>query len=231
MITGRSSVIQIHEMESDLYVVFSTGSPVDLHIYDAAGKHVGAVYDGGGNEIGYDLQISGAYAFPGADSQPEVIVIPRSGSVDYDVTVRGTDIGTYTYSQFLTDRAGKQVYIQEIDGINTQPGQEDYYFVNGLPPAPSGLEIVRVGSEAWLEWELSNINYFDGYYVYQGTPETGFRNRLNGFPLQTNQLNLTIPTDQQVCYAVSVVNTAGVESDLSDLVCNQYFIYLPITRR
>jgi len=68
----------------------SVFSPVDLHLYDSLGRHVGLNYDTG--EI--DNEIPGAY-YSGPDAEPQKISITNPTDDDYSIVLVGTDQGTY----------------------------------------------------------------------------------------------------------------------------------------
>ena len=66
-------------------------SPVDLHVYDAQGRHVGVNYDTG--EI--DLEIPGA-TYTGPNSEPQTIYIPNPGAGQYRIRLVATGTGNYS---------------------------------------------------------------------------------------------------------------------------------------
>ena len=70
----------------DVYIY----SPVDLHLYDSLGRHVGLNYDTG--EI--DNEIPGVY-YSGPDTEPQRISITNPTDEDYSIVLVGTDQGTY----------------------------------------------------------------------------------------------------------------------------------------
>jgi len=69
---------------------FMVHSPVDLHIYDVFGRHVGMNYSSGEFEIG----IPGALVTQ--PLEPQQIIIPNPIKGSYNVTLIGTGTGNYT---------------------------------------------------------------------------------------------------------------------------------------
>jgi hypothetical protein len=78
------------------------GSPVDLHVYDAQGRHVGLNYDTGEVEI----NIPGA-SYSGPGTEPQIIRIENPGSGTYTIGLIGTDTGSYSIA--VTGYIGDEV--------------------------------------------------------------------------------------------------------------------------
>jgi len=82
-------------------ISFEAHCPVDLHVYDPEGRHVGV------NETGWvEIEIPGA-RYTGPDADPEVILIPNPNYTIYTVQIVGVDTGTYrlliTYQPLLNN--------------------------------------------------------------------------------------------------------------------------------
>lgn len=72
--------------------IFEAHSPVDLHVYDPEGLHVGV------NETGeIEIEIPGAL-YSGPESDPEIIIIPAPIYGNYTTLILGTETGTYNYT-------------------------------------------------------------------------------------------------------------------------------------
>jgi len=71
---------------------FKVLSPVDLHVYDPEGRHVGINYTTGLEEI----EIPGA-TYSGASTQPQIINISGPMAGTYTIRLVGKERGNYTY--------------------------------------------------------------------------------------------------------------------------------------
>ena len=100
--------------------VIGTHSPVDLHIYDPLGRHVGKNYDTQSIEI----QIPNATYHRGRDG--ELVTIPNPMKGEYRIEIVGTEPGTFSLVMFrITDDA--VVYWEEYTNLDTQEGELQSY--------------------------------------------------------------------------------------------------------
>jgi len=97
-------------------IYFGKDSPVELHVYDDLGRHVGKDDFGG-----LDLEIPGALFFePNADQEMIYIPDPQYDG-NYRVDLRGVDGGMYNFVIVYQDPAKQQVY--EV-GFYEEPTQQ-----------------------------------------------------------------------------------------------------------
>ncbi|MCK4478657.1 hypothetical protein KAU88_09070 [Candidatus Bathyarchaeota archaeon] len=91
-IYGAAAVttFRITLLPSDL--LFIAFSPVDIHVYDPQGKHVGVNGTGG-----IDVEIPGAY-YSGPDSEPEWVLVPNVFGESFRSKLAGTGNGNYTFN-------------------------------------------------------------------------------------------------------------------------------------
>lgn len=87
------------------YLVVSTHSPVDLHIYDSFGNHTGLIDTPSGLDIEDDLYTFYDNKIPGSDfrqqstdTSPETYIsIPDDTKQSYSVNIKGNAIGEFTF--------------------------------------------------------------------------------------------------------------------------------------
>lgn len=107
-------------------------SPVDLHLYDASMRHVGALYDDQGNTSGKETEIPLSF-YSGSVSHPEVIIIGHPDG-DYQLEVLGTMSGEYDLEMAVVKTDGYsigQTYLSE--NVPTEPGKSDLLLINANP--------------------------------------------------------------------------------------------------
>jgi len=76
-------------------ILFIAFSPVDIHVYDPEGRHIGVNATGG-----IDVEIPGAF-YSGPETDPEFILIPHPTQGSFDVVLSGTAEGNFTFSVML----------------------------------------------------------------------------------------------------------------------------------
>jgi hypothetical protein len=76
-------------------------SPVQLHIYDSLGNHVGYASD--------EVLELGFYALYFGDDEPQIALIPTPSSPTYDVILRGIGSGSYSLSILALNDAGNLI--------------------------------------------------------------------------------------------------------------------------
>jgi hypothetical protein len=96
----------------DVYVF----SPVDLHMYDSLGRHVGSNYVTGGT----DSEIPGSY-YSGPNAEPQRITITNPTDDEFTIMLLGTTQGTYQM-KIEGHISGTLVHSEVIDG-NTDTGE------------------------------------------------------------------------------------------------------------
>ncbi|MEN9913115.1 MAG: hypothetical protein RLY66_523 [Candidatus Parcubacteria bacterium] len=105
------SVGEIGNLDEKEFLMISTHSPVDLHLYDERGNHTGLTAPPVGMEFEDDDELDAdLYSFyeekvpgtsfelhEGEDGNETYITMPSDFSGTYDVAIRGTGIGTFDY--------------------------------------------------------------------------------------------------------------------------------------
>jgi hypothetical protein len=89
------------------FIVLSTHSPVDLHVYDEKGRHTGIVdlpaeldFEDSAFEAAFEENIPGSTFtdIGGTDDDPEYqVYLPDSGGQRYSIGLNGTGVGTFTF--------------------------------------------------------------------------------------------------------------------------------------
>jgi len=133
----------------DVYVF----SPVDLHLYDSLGRHVGLDYAHGG----IDNEIPGSY-YSGPNAEPQRITIINPTDDEYTIVLLGTKQGTYQL-KIEGYISGTLVHSEVIDG-NTNEGETHTFCVTIPVEKPFGL-IVGVDSSP----PSSNLAIGDPKYI------------------------------------------------------------------
>jgi formylglycine-generating enzyme required for sulfatase activity len=197
-------------------LVIEVGSPVDVHLYDGAGRHTGALYDGSGNPIGVENQIPNSYYFPGDSDDFEAIMVDELQGSDYEIRVRGTGTGSYSLGQMIVPTGRTQSFTTVVPSASTAAGQIDTYDVEGLPAPPSSITVTQIGpSQLVVSWTESPSVGIAGYNVYliQGNSQTASLRRVNSSPVSGASFTIesvSPGTDYQV--GVTAVSPSWIES-------------------
>jgi hypothetical protein len=236
VLQGKTSTITHHEYAEEPQLAVGTGSPVDIHIYDPDGNHVGAVYDADGSIVDYENQIQGAEHMPGADDAPEVASILNPIASSYTVVIRGTDTGVYTQTMSIRNRSSEQTYTSTLTGQSTSAGQEDTTVVDEIPSAPTGLELEVNGSTINLDWDNNTESDLAGYNVYRSTQANGVYQKMNDSLLPGSSFTDSSAGGSTVYYYVTAEDTDHNESGHLAPVAfapeeGGYLIYLPLILR
>jgi Tol biopolymer transport system component len=93
------------------------GSPVELHVYDAQGRHVGP------NPAGdIDLEIPGAEYEADLEAGRSLVKIPHFESKQgYRIVLKGTGAGTADLVVAIPDAAGKRQQVMQFTDLSVQP--------------------------------------------------------------------------------------------------------------
>ncbi len=108
------------ELLRDTFVLGVVG-PVDLHIYDPLGRHVGINYEDGVPEE----QISGSEFY--SDEEGQLIVVPRPIEGGYRVEIVGAEEGNYDFAGIRFDEDVSIIYWREDFDIPIDQGEEHSY--------------------------------------------------------------------------------------------------------
>lgn len=159
-VAKQSDVIQFEkpqQFSSKSYLVVSTHSPVDLHVYDSKGRHSGIsnklqslnLEDGLVTLVDQDIVNSLVETKDGEDGSFETYVyLPFKESAKYDVTIDGNNFGYFTY------KVEKIIDDKKVDSVT-------YSNVPVTPLSVASTTIILTGSK--FEDQVSNINLdFDG---------------------------------------------------------------------
>jgi len=198
-------------------------SPVDLHLYDAKGRHVGFNYEKGEVEI----EIPGA-TYSGPDTEPQVITVPKpKGS--YRIELVGKEQGVYalTIEGFIESSV---MSMRSFEGtISKGECQVAKVSVTGIAgpltvdvkaptPVPSGLKADAGDSIVRLSWDPYDVEGFDlaGYNVYRSNQKgTGYQ-KINTEPVSSpNYEDTGVVNTFTYYYVVTAVSTTGEETEHS----------------
>jgi len=228
---GYLEEISGHELLGSAGLFVHGGSPVDLHITDPQGRHVGALYDAGGAVIGLEEGIPGASYFYGKDDAPEFIWLPDSLGGPYTLSVRGQAAGTYTQTVEALDPGGMPTYTDVQAGLPTQPGQVDVTLLDQIPAAPGGVSRTISGLTVSLDWADNAEPDLAGYRVYRQRLADGLTVLLTPDGIVASHYTDTQPDRQPYRYWVTAFDTAHNESGPSAAVPGLVYLYLPLTLR
>ena len=121
--------------------IFEVHSPVDLHVYDPEGLHVGV------NETGQiEIEIPGAL-YTGPEADPEIIIIPNPLSGNYIIQIVGIETGTYNFT--ITRVINNiETYHEEHNNVEIQQNETQTITftvsapVGGIWISPNKLELL-----------------------------------------------------------------------------------------
>jgi hypothetical protein len=231
VLQGTESEVARHESSLVTQMQVETGSPVDIHVYDPVGNHVGVLYDGNGSAVGVESEIPNVEYFYGVDGAPEIVSISNPTAGAYTVTVRGTATGTYTQTVRIYS-SGRQTYTSTVTARSTHAGQEDTTIVDEIPAAPTGLELDVDGSGVNLAWDDNTEDDLGGYNIYRSTRADGGYQRMNeALLLGSSFTDSLADAHTAYYYYVTAVDTDHNESGHLAPVASRYFIYLPLVVR
>jgi hypothetical protein len=148
----------------DVYIF----SPVDLHLYDSLGRHVGLNY--GDGEI--DNEIPGSY-YSGPNAEPQRITITNPTDDEYTIVLFGTEQGTYQMKieGYISDTL---IHSEVIDG-NTNVGETHSYDVTIPIEKPFEIIVGVDNSPPNTTLTIDNPKYTDpsgNVYATSATPLT-----------------------------------------------------------
>ena len=227
IVQGTESDVVRHEGASVTQMQVETGSPVDIHVYDPQGNHVGVLYDGNGTIVGMENEIANAKYFYGVDDTPEFMGIGNPTASAYTVTMRGTDTGTYTQTVHIYS-SGRETYTSTLTAQPTYAGKEDTMIVDEIPAAPTGLEVRVDGSTVNLDWGDNTESDLAGYNVYRSTRVDGVYQKMNSSLLPTSSFTDNSADEYAAYYyCVTAKDTDQNESGHLTPVASRYLIYLP----
>ena len=113
------------------------GSPAELHLYDARGRHIGPNAAGG-----VDLEIPGARYFQTDSPEQTIIFVPDAGpATNYRVRVDGTGTGEASIETFVGDRRSSTVSHQAYLGIPVTSSTRAELNLHPTDPAPLALDV------------------------------------------------------------------------------------------
>jgi hypothetical protein len=160
-----------------LFIVFS---PVDMHVYDPEGRHVGVNQTGG-----IDIEIPGAF-YSGSETEPEFVLVPNAMIGEYNLILFGTATGNYTLNvEYVTDTlATTQTLNATIVSGQTQAfavevseTSASLYVSANADIKPDALNLRSMG-----DWITTYIELSEGFSV-------------NDINVSSIMLNNTIPAD------------------------------------
>jgi len=154
-------------------------------------------------------------------------LISGRNSEDFEVDVTGSaSVGGITetepgiYQLSVTNEVVEIVTVMvTVSGVELND-QVKIVFEKVPDPIPEPPEIIAVeGDEngVQIRWQMEDTNFIDRFLIYKGS----IVNDLNQFadvPVGTSQFIDSNPNHSTVFYAVSAVNTDGVEGSLSDVL-------------
>jgi photosystem II stability/assembly factor-like uncharacterized protein len=226
------SIVHGHEYLGDSSLDIGTECPTDLHLYDAEGHHVGAVYDGDGNVIDFDNSIPDVFYVYGEGDTREFMSVSNPVSGYYTVTVRGTDNGTYTRTISIRNKSGFQTYTATIASVPTTNGQISATLVAEIPAAPTGLNIDIQSGSLLLDWDDNSESDLAGYNIYRSTQANGVYQQVNDSLLSTSSFTDSSADESTAYYYyVTAEDIDYNESGHLSPLASEYFIYLPLVIR
>jgi pimeloyl-ACP methyl ester carboxylesterase len=122
------------DLSTEKSIVISTHSPVNLHVYDSKGRHVGSTSTISGVEEDllnmYDIDIPGSSynAINSFDGYERYVHLPFRSGEQYSVKIEGQDFGTFTYR------------VEEKTGDNTTNITEH----KDVPVAPTSIATTTI---------------------------------------------------------------------------------------
>lgn len=228
LLQGSESAITQHEGRRPSLFGIEIQCPADIHVYDAAGRHVGAIYDGAGNVIGIEEEIPGSYYYYAPDPAPEVLslVDPTIGA--FTVTVRGTAFGTYTETMSYRNSWGAETLSSTLLSQSTAPGQEHSIVVDEIPRAPVGLRLTVLSSAIHLDWDDNDEADLAGYNVYRSNERDGIYRKLNAGPVTASTfVDDGVEPTAVYYYVVTAEDLDHNESGHLEPVASTTMVYLP----
>ncbi len=228
---GHLEEIAGHEMVGRAGLFIHAGSPVDLHLTDPQGRHVGPLYDGDGNAMGVEEGIPGAFYIYGAGEAPESVWLPNPLGGPYTLLVEGQALGTYTQTVEVLDPGGRATYSDVRVGRPTLPGSVDMTILDQIPAAPGDLRRTVVGLTVSLDWADNAEPDLAGYRVYRQRMADGLIVLLTPDDVPTSQYTDTLPDRQAYRYWVTALDTMHNESGHASTVPGLVYISLPVTLR
>lgn len=231
MLGSGYSVIYGHEYQGDSNLAVSADCPVDLHIYDALGRHVGPVYDANGNVTGFDEQIPGAIYVYGEGDSAEQMIVPNPTEGAYSIQVRGTWAGEFVRTIGILNRSGKKTFSSTSPATPIQAGQTVAVHLAEIPAAPVGLRLTRAGEKLSLEWNDNLESDLVGYNVYRQRLGQGGFQTLNTSPVDASEF-VDEASIGDFLYYVTAVDSSQNESGYLAPVQSRFFrVYLPALKR
>ncbi|MEM7133768.1 MAG: hypothetical protein AAF702_46160, partial [Chloroflexota bacterium] len=229
LIQGRQSRIRYTELSPSSNVQITTGSPVDIHLYDSDGAHVGAIYDTEGNVTQIENSIPDVIYFYGEGDSKEAVSIANPTSGAYTITVKGTGEGTYSQTIRAVSPYAGETYSYTVSNQVTTLGQEDVTIFDEIPSAPTGLLLIDFGSSIELEWNNNPEDDIAGYYIYRWDNENQVTVLLNS-TLQTENryVDSSVEEGNIYYYTITAVDTNHNESGFDLIKASREFDYLPV---
>ncbi|MFX1562654.1 MAG: hypothetical protein ACFFDP_05045, partial [Promethearchaeota archaeon] len=168
------------------FFFFIAHCPVELHVYDAEGNHVGA------NTTGIEFQFPALYY---ANDTTQLIMIPNASSSLYKVELIGTGLGSFTLF-FIEMNNDSQVYYAEANGTITENEKITYNLDTSVGLCPTTPILNNPGDldddgDFTVTWESSED--FDGNisnYEIEIARNTGFADS-QILPSFTNRLHIS----------------------------------------
>ena len=135
------------------FLVLSTYSPVELHVYDTKGNHTGiipkpsALADNDFVTGMYEEKVEGSdFESSGSDGDRDTYInIPFKATEKYDVVIKGTDFGLFTF-QVEAFRAGVSTGKIEYNSIPVTPFMVATTTVADISPIPLNVDFDGDGS-------------------------------------------------------------------------------------
>ncbi len=232
LLRGKTSSIAGHEYLNTTKLVVTTGSPVDLHVWDDQQNHIGAIYDLQGQPIGYQNQLPDADYIPGTDQNSEAVIVGNPTSSIYYLNVQGKNSGVYTETIRIFDPSGEQTYFYSLPNQPTFNGKYDQIDFAELPAPPRGLTFDVTVTGTVLDWLDNSENDLLGYNIYRSQQRDGAYQKLNALPWSVSTfIDNETSTTQAYYYYVTAVDQSYNESGHLTPLANQSILYLPILIR
>jgi hypothetical protein len=187
---------------------FSVNCPVDLHIYDPLGRHVGINYETGEPEI----EIPNATCSIELEGQYITIFDPIEG--DYRVEIVGLENGTYNFSMVCSN------YMKFIDWVehkDVQITKDEKQTFTLNPWMPYGIWANSTSHPEAIRWSGSKTVVNGKVHSNDGIKVSGSTNMVDGITSYTSTFedsgseNIYIPSPVQVS-----IRTIPVYYDIED---------------